>query len=404
MRIPRSTALVMLLSLVLGCGDGSGGDDDGPAPVPPASATAIAVPTGTPLPSIAPTPTPSFEEVVLAVATRFGPISANDGGTFRQLVLRYDAGTWESVSLAPTVMPMLRGIVFASPRVAYAFGGQGEAPDGVMIRSDDAGHTWRNLSASLPPECPQVFDAVFADEETGYIVGRGTFTLPAVFRTIDGGASWQPIDIPPSLGFPLHGAYALGLRADAAELIRYDGGGLVDVRLDDPIGAPLVIEAPGGASFAGANAFSTAGPVGWIVEAYGGSILRSDLPGAAWNRQVSEPANTHSLLAIDVRGDRSGVAGGADGSTGAPRPVLFSTEDGIAWQPAAVVDTIEGGIRDVLRLRDDAALAMTVHVVGSEVQSRVLRSADGGQTWYHEPTRFERGWWIHDLARNTERE
>ena len=400
MRMPRLALLTVVLA---GCGGGGGGGkDDRPTPIPTPSATATAAATETPLPSPTPTAVSTFDEVVLGVATRYGPPVPEGARDYQQFALRYAADSWESVPLTVPASAGVFGVTFAGANVAFAFGGGGDSTKGLLLRTDDAGRTWRDVSATLPAEYPQIFDAAFADERSGYVVGRTYFGGPSIVRTTDGGGTWHAVEIPPSTGFELFGIYGLGFRADATELVRYDGGGLVVVRLDDPAIPPMVLSPPEDTSFAGGNAFSIVGSVGWIAEAQGASIRRSDAPGAPWERQLVDDSIGRFLRAIDVRGDHAGVAGGADGASGTVMPLLLTTDDGADWQPAIVDETPGGGIADVLRLRGDAALAV-VDVAGSEGGAHVLRSTDGGRSWRHEPTAFERDWQIHDLARNTER-
>lgn len=403
MRRSRTTIRVIALIFALaGCGGGGGGEDHEPTPTPTASVTGTAVPTETPLPSPTATPVPAFDEIVLGVATRYGGVLGNGAREYAQFVLRYEAGAWESVPLRLQEPAGVFGVTFASAQIAYAYGTRGEGSGGLLLRSIDAGGTWQNLSDRLPAEPDQIFDAAFVDEHTGYLVGRGYFTQPTVLRTTDGGFSWRAVTIPELTGFPLFGSYALGSRADAVELVRYDAGGLVVVRLNDPAAQPTVLAQAGDTSFAGGNAFSTAGALGWIAEASGASILSSDAPGAPWRRLMTESSVVRFLNAIDVRDDLAGVTGGADGSSGTYEPLLLTTDDGVTWQPATVGLFVDGQIVDVLRLRGDAALAI-VNGFDIEPASLVLGSADGGRTWQHEPTPFERDWQIHDLARNTER-
>lgn len=403
MRHRRTKKLVLVLTLVLaGCGGGGGGDHDGPTPAPTATATVTGPPTETPLPSPTASSVFAFDEIVLGVATRYGATQPNGALEQQQVVLRCEAGVWESLPLRVQEPAEVAGVTFASERFAYAFGTQGDGSRGLLLRSVDAGRTWQDLSDRLPAAPSRILDVAFRDEQVGYLVGRAFFSQPAVLRTTDGGFSWRAVAIPPVEGVPIFGNYALGFRGDAVELVRFDGDGIVVVRLNDRTVPPIVIEPAGGASFAGPNGFSTAGSVGWIAEASNASILRSDAPGASWQRQIVDDTTLRSLFAIDVRGDHVGVAGGADGASGPFGPLLLATDDGVTWRPGTVDLFVDGQVVDVLRLRGDAALAI-VNGFDSDPASLVLRSTDGARTWHHEPTPFEVDWQIHDLARNTER-
>lgn len=149
---------VVLVSIALvGCGGSDGGEHDSPAPTatpPPALAT--------PQPTLSPTPRPSatvapaFDEVVLAMATRYGADIANGGREFQEYILRHTGDGWDSIAL--TNLPRgagLLGITFASTTVAYAYGVRGsDGEPGILLRSDDAGRSWRDLGEALPDFSP----------------------------------------------------------------------------------------------------------------------------------------------------------------------------------------------------------------------------------------------------------
>jgi photosystem II stability/assembly factor-like uncharacterized protein len=396
---------MLLLALGLaGCDGGDDDDSDASSPTPSPTATAQPITTDVPSPTTTSTPNVAFDEVVLGVASKYGAQGSTGGGVVQQVVLRNDGEEWESIEL--TGLPVqtgVNGVTFATASVAWLFGGQADA-DGLLRRSDDAGRTWRDVSSALPAHFPQIFAAAFVDQDAGYILGRGSFAPPVVLVTHDGGATWRDVALPPSGGFPLVGSCAFGLRLGAAELARYDGGGLGVIRLDDT-SAPIVIEPPGGASLGGMNAFATAGAAGWIVEAYVASILRSESPGAPWVRQPVVVEGPSELRAIDMRDPEHGLAGGFTSKTLETRaPLLLVTDDGTAWEPARVAGPFDGwSVYDVLRLRGDGAVATATDITSGETATVLFHSDDGGRSWRRDPTPFEHGWRIHDLARNTER-
>jgi photosystem II stability/assembly factor-like uncharacterized protein len=391
----------LLLGVVLmGCGSG-GGHSDAPDPtLPEATATAPPSPTHEPTPAVTPTPEPEppFAEVVLGIATVSGAPLPNGGNSFRQYVLRNEGGEWESVVLS--LLPAdgsVYGVTFATTTVAWAFGGRGEASDGILLRSDDAGRTWRNVSSALPSACPQIFDATFVDANIGYIVARGYFTSPVAFVTTDGGKTWSSVDVPASLG--LGGSYALGLRAEAVELAA-SGGMLTLARLDDPALSPLILDPSGGAGI-GANAFSTVESAGWIAAC--AAILRSAAPGEPWLPQPVDVDASFELRAIDVRGAGHGVAGGLTNVPSGVSPLLLVTDDGASWRAATIADVPEGWtVVDVLRLRGDGAVAVVTDITSGKTNTLLLHSDDGARSWHRDPTGFEHAQ-IFDLARNSER-
>jgi photosystem II stability/assembly factor-like uncharacterized protein len=63
---------------------------------------------------------------------------------------------------------------------------------GTVYRSSDAGATWS--AATAAPVDLAAADLHFSSLSEGWVVGQG-FNEAALFRTIDGGASWTPVDL-----------------------------------------------------------------------------------------------------------------------------------------------------------------------------------------------------------------
>ena len=97
-----------------------------------------------------------------------------------------------------------------------------------MHRSDDAGHTWVEITEGLPTEFGFAAAAHPHDRDTFYVVpldpGHGR-CMPeghaAVWRTRDAGASWQRLD----RGLPQRDAY-VGVLREAMAIDSYDAPGL----------------------------------------------------------------------------------------------------------------------------------------------------------------------------------
>lgn len=393
----------VVLGLVLvGCG-GEGGEPDSPAPsaTPP---PALATETPQPTPTATATPDPEVDEVVVGVGHEYGRPLPNGGRAVTSIVIRQAGDGWERIPLTILDDGAVFGVTFASATDVWAFGGRGGlGTHGVLVRSRDAGRTWVDVSRTLPADCPQIFDAVFTDAATGYVVGRLfiSFPFPVVFGTNDGGETWHAVAIPGQV--EIFGIYALGARSGAVELVHRDGHALVAARLDDGTLPPVVVS--GGGSIGGLNAFSTVGPAGWIADMEGTAIYRSAAPGAPWRTQPLALDLPATVQAIDVRDAGHGVAGGFASSLTRFVPLLLVSDDvAAAWRPAAIAEVPDGwAIRDVLRLRDDGGVAIASEITGLAVGSLVLRSEDGGQSWQREPNPFEHDVQMFDLARNTER-
>lgn len=386
-------AVLVLGSMLAGCGGGGGGGDDAPSPVDPTptvSAQATASPASTVVePTATRTPSP---EVLLA--------------TGFTLVLRNDGSGWERVAIPLPQAGALLGTVFSTSEVAWGFGFIG-VEIGLLMRSDDAGRTWTDVTSTLPPGTKGIVDVAFADPSTGYLVTRGTFTSPAVYATHDGGASWQSVDVLRNAVLP--GSYALATRAAAAEILSHDTNGTLVSRIDDPSIAPVALVA----TIGGANAFATAGTRGWI--AFSGfnfpndsartraAIVSSAAPGAPWVEQPVALDAFAGLRAIDVRDEQNGVAGGATFSDAGWAPlIVVMNDDGASWRVASITGILDGwAVQDVLRTRGDGGWAVAIDVTSGRAESVFLRTDDGGRTWRRAATAFEHGVQITDLARSS---
>ena len=373
---------LLILCLVLpGCGGGSG---DGSAPVEPTATAAVA--TASPSSTATPTARASpFPEVLLAAGRSFR--AADEGA----LILRNDGAGWHAVDLAAAPpLALVNGVVFSEPEVAWAYGFIGDQETALLLRSADAGRTWSDVTAALPADTKGIYDLAWADASVGYLVSRGIFRPPLVFATTDGGQTWGRFDTFTSGTLP--GQYAIGTRAGAVELLAQDHGPLTVIRVDLPDSpATTLASSP---NFLGSNSFATLGAEGWIVTAPPARIFRSDAPGEPWTAMPLNSGGSAEMICLDVRDATNAVAGGKG-------VILVMRTDGSAWDLASGVPA-SALVVDVLRAQGDTAWAIAG--TSSTNDSAFLRSDDGGRTWRREPTTFEAGVRLGDLARSSKRE
>ncbi len=208
-------------------------------------------------------------------------------------VLRSDdlGGTWTQASVP--VSADLTAVHLASPERGWAVG-----HDGVVLATEDGGHTWRRQldgrslaallrarypgcdgSGAAPPAvrtaCEQgaatsLLDVWFEDERRGFAVGA--FNL--VLRTEDGGLSWTPwldrTDNPRAL-------HLYAIRAIGPEVLVAGEQGLL-LRLDRARGRFTRIPARQQGSLFGLAASGR----GAVAFGLGGRALRSDDAGRTW--------------------------------------------------------------------------------------------------------------------------
>lgn len=300
------------------------------------------------------------------------------GGDASPLVLRNVGDQWQSVGEG-VLVGSLDDAVFASADVAWVYGSF------AAFRSRDAGRTWENVRDRLPRAIRENYaidTMAFVDAGVGYLVGSmlgdsSTDTLsngPYVWRTGDGGATWDAVEglVPDPAGV----FTAFGVRAGGGEIFRYRVApepGLVARRLDHVAGDPLVVAT--GSTFP--NDFAAVGDRGWVAfaehpeEGTRAAIYTSERPGLPWTAQAL-PAVAATELELDFCDRDVGVLG-ATVLDSVGTPTAFWTDDGGREWHASMVELDEGTyINDV-----ECVSEGEVWVVGGGLG----RSSDGGRTF-----------------------
>lgn len=275
-------------------------------------------------------------------------------------------GGWAWQNPLPTAS-MLHGIHFVSPTTGWAIG---EA--GTILRTDDAGATWRGR--------PSGADAIllsggFADAARGWVIGYrfgvygpGTSVLLA---TRDGGATWLPQDPIAATDLfgdvffldPMHG----WLVGENGAVRRTENGGQTWSLVPTGVGALL------------ADVFFADPLHGWIVGGDNGdpstnnrAYLRTTDGGTTWTGGVTIPGTP--LTQVQFLDAASGWAADLKGA------LLHSADGGETWAPVATPDTVNS-----FRFLN----ARTGFLNGQSL----WRTDDGGATWKHLP-------WHTDGARD----
>ena len=229
----------------------------------------------------------------------------------------------------------LVAVAFATPQQGWAVG-----HDGVVLRSADAGATWTRVLdgrqagalmldhyrdqapalrqeaerfAAQGPENP-FLDIAFENASTGYLVGA--FGL--IFRTIDGGASWQPMlhatDNPKAL-------HLYAVRAVGGEVYVAGEQGLL-LKLDRANDRFRALELP----YKGTLFGITGTPRALLVHGLRGTLLRSTDAGRSW-----QTLNTGLQVGLTAS---SADAQGRIVVVSQAGHVLLSRDDGASFAPA----------------------------------------------------------------------
>ena len=335
---------------------------------------------------------PDGGAVVWAAVGGDGLRRSTDGGRTWEPV-RWSDSEADHVASAP---PAAGGPVVAADHGPYGLFVR-TAPNGPWRPSGlarDAGHPHRAIAdVDVGPDgrayalITEVDLVAGAASETG---ARGTGRRTVVYRSADGGTTWEPVvELPAQAPYPQEGLATVvaagpggvvlvgterpGPRGgDAAAVYRSGDGGATWTRAAgfDADAVTALAFGPGGATYAGTG--------------YGETVVyRSGDAGRTWTRAgtVAEPRdpddNVRRAVALAVTADGAVVAGLASGGG-------FRSEDGgRSW--VSVLD--RGKVSGVDRAGADGVLAAG----GDDVYA----SRDGGRTWA--PTGLERSY-LADVA------
>ncbi len=284
------------------------------------------------------------------------------------VLLTRDGGatwTWGRSDLSP-LTGAIWGVRIVTSSVGWGWGSDSSeiasADEGVLLRTDDAGATWRTQFRAPGIE---FIDFSCADSMTAWAAGRdaGHPDRLVLYATTDGGERWTEA-VPPAdedVTYEALGALGPG-RAILLQAVWSRGAGSGEV-----VGTRIWRTSDGGAhwtppaTLAGAHvvavSFSSA-ERGWAAGA-AGSIWTTEDGGAGWRRQYRPTADL-GLAAVDSRGDDVWAVGS--------RGFLHSFDGGLMWQLA---DDVHGRL-----------VSFSDTLGGWIVEGTVYRrTMDGGQTW-----------------------
>jgi len=268
----------------------------------------------------------------------------------------------------------------------------------ILLRTDDEGLSWRDLSSSLPSDFSygRILSLGFSDIAHGWVIAADSRGLrPFIASTADEGASWSPFG---AGELQLGGAYVIGRRAGRTVLLHGDGALGSSVRDLAQFGAsPERIQDPQSLRFR-AEAYAEAGDVVFVA-GYGSASKDGpfDRPAIyavgkdqAVKRTLPEVGNAR-VTTLDFE-DASGLAGGAKfdklRTTSVVEPLCMFTRDrGQLWRECELSDFVDSFVSTVLSGENGSGW-LAVNGLGVP-SGAILHTTDGGAAW--EPSVMPRG-------------
>lgn len=269
-------------------------------------------------------------------------------GQFGHVVVSNDKGeTWHQAKQVPT-QALLTSVYFANDKVGYAVG-----HDATIIKTEDGGETWELKYDDAEAEMP-LFSVMFSDADNGIAIGAFSTAL----STTDGGETWNLQSVIPDPPPPLEGLeYEPHLNAlfegpDGSMFIAAETG-FVFRSVDngaswEPIKTPYFGSFWGGLTLADGNIllFGMRGNV-WRSEdagttwaqvetgsrkSFGGSVVLEDgtIVLAGLNGGVAYSTDGGKSFEVVDRPDRKGYSAVVDGPDGS---VLLFGEPGVVKHP-----------------------------------------------------------------------
>ena len=115
-------------------------------------------------------------------------------GGYLGLAHTTDGGlSWTTVPSAGVVGLYVKGMHFVSPLVGWVVGYSGN--DGYIFRTMDGGNSWQGQPHPTAPLYTWPLGVTFVDENRGWVVGQ-SYARGIAFRTTDGGAHWEEDAVP----------------------------------------------------------------------------------------------------------------------------------------------------------------------------------------------------------------
>ena len=244
----------------------------------------------------------------------------------------------------------LQGVFWTSPTHAFT---AGEAA--TALETTDGGQTWRSIDLPMFPSDP-LYNVYFRDPINGFFIGNSA-GQPDIFRTTDGGATWQRVT-----SFPTGGSWreidfvspVIGFMGANGATARTTDGGATWQLMSGSQECPVIF----GMDFRDAQTGLAGGEK--VFNDPGPGIFKTTDSGATWVRKFPDSANDVVWLDASTAVATVGVS------------IYRSTNAGETWTPAP--SQISTGLLDLTLLPNG-------FIAGVSGKGDAWRSTDGGLNW-----------------------
>jgi photosystem II stability/assembly factor-like uncharacterized protein len=285
---------------------------------------------------------------------------------------------WTAQSSGSTAS--FRGISAVSARVAWASGTRG-----TVLRTIDGGTSWQ--AVNVPGADSLDFRDIEAfDDRRAYVLSIGNGRASRIYKTEDGGKRWtlQFTNTDTTAFFDCLAFWDANNGMAVSDPVRgrfvvietRDGGTRWEQL--DSASSPVAHQGEGAFAASGSCLVSMAKESAWIATAFGARVLRTTDRGRRWNESatpISSGAAAKGVFSLAFADASRGVAVGGDYEhpTDSTRTAAYTLDGGATWLASA---------RQPRGFRSAAAWVpgRTAHVVAVGTSGSDL-STDGGRTW-----------------------
>lgn len=295
---------------------------------------------------------------------------------------------------APDIDLVFTDIDFTTEEKGWVVGFAGNSGEtgGTVFRTIDGGDTWQRIAEDYT-----FWKVDFIDSLKGYAVGTAYNSAwgPPVVRTTNGGDSWESIKMENHDGYT--GFY--GLKVFENKVIAVGDKGYIAVSTDPwgakgfPHGENLFTQKFINVLYEFEDLFFINDTKGWVAgqksvgpDEWAQVILHTDNGGQSWTEQYSQTtewmSNCLRLNAVQFVSETKGWAVGhsADVGTEQTTGILYTDDGGQTWEQQAQ-GVSEGQIVDVFFLDDQNGWALTDAQSFPDMSIQLLKTTNGGSLW-----------------------